>query len=433
MRFITGWTPRVAFALTAILLVGCQTSGSTSSSQPATGAPTAQEAAPKPPTPTNAFPFGAGTGFVIETAEKRLKPGNLVLHGGGGGRNSDGSDPFFKVSEFLTLTGALTASEKTICFIEAANPAAEPFSELSAENGEKYIKLGIRADNASTTTRDPKVLSAIERCTGFYFGGGAPELLSISLLEKNGSDTPALAAIRRRHAQGATVFGASAGAMMASKTMLCECGAGSSIEALIEGKLRLAPGLNFAPNVLIDAHFLERGLIGRLVEAMKVLKAPFALGLDENTAVLMPSDGSPWAILGESGAVIVRQTDSDKPYEALEIDLLTDGDRYDPKTRTVIVAPERQPMGSPQSTDSIIAEVFEPGGFSNLLRLAALNTYGRAAGLSKIATLANIRFTVTRTPETKVYFSPKLPVDRAYSITGLRLRINAPITRRGAA
>lgn len=364
---------------------------------------------------------------------KVSRPGPILLHGGGGGRASDDSDPLIPLSFALSAQTATPGKQPTICLIEAANPDAQPYAETVDPDGARFIHLGITPENPASKGLNTQVSDAIRRCTGFYFAGGDPARLSISLLERNGADTPALAAIRQRHAQGALIFGASAGAMMASKTMLCECGAGSSFEALTSGHLKLAPGLRFTPNVLMDAHFIERGLIGRLVEAMRVTKESFALGLDENTSVLMPGDGSPWLILGESGAITVRQTDPERPYDELEINLLATGDTYDPQTRAVAIAREREPIGPSQSTDTIIPEVFEPGGFSNLLRLAALNDYGRAAGLSKIAASANIRVTVTRTPETRVYFSPKLPVDRAYSITGLRLRINAPITRRGAS
>ncbi len=422
----------IGFLLTAALLAGCQTTGSTGTQ--ATGNTNSVPVAEVPrPAPLTHLPEGMLRDTLTQLAPKGARPGPLLLHGGGGGRKSDGSDPFLAVGFYLSAQNTSASASSTICLIEAASPEPKPFSEELGTQGQRFIHLGISPENLGAARRETRVFLAINQCTAFYFAGGDPSRLSVSLLETNGADTPALAAIRRRHAQGAAVFGSSAGAMMASKTMLCECGAGSSFEALTQGRLKLAPGLRFVPNTLIDAHFLERGLIGRLVEAMRVTQEPFALGLDEDTAVLMPGDGSPWMIMGESSAVTVRQTSPTQPYEALEINLLAPGDRYDPKAQRINVAPERQLITASKSEDTIIPEIFEPGGFSTLLRLAALNTYGQSVGLSKIAESADIRLTVTRTPETKVYFSPNLPLDRAYSIIGLRLRINAPITRRGAS
>ena len=57
------------------------------------------------------------------------------------------------------------------------------------------------------------MVAALRDCTGFFFGGGAPQRLS-ETFRPRGHDTPALAAIRERFERhGAVVAGSSAGAM----------------------------------------------------------------------------------------------------------------------------------------------------------------------------------------------------------------------------
>jgi cyanophycinase-like exopeptidase len=103
------------------------------------------------------------------------------------------------------------------------------------------------------------VLEALNRCTGYFFNGGNPELLSEGLLTAQG-DSRALAVIRKRFEQAsAVVAGTSAGSMIVGPITLCECGPKSSVNALTTGTLYQAPGYKFVNGVLVDGHFFTRG------------------------------------------------------------------------------------------------------------------------------------------------------------------------------
>lgn len=408
---LSRWTQVVSMALIAVGLAACQTT-----SEPTVKATPVASGLRAP------FSYSA----FERIAETGLKPGPLLLHGGGGGRRAGKPEAFFEALFEFARRSKLNSPQ--VCLIEAAAPDPRPFERADAKNGITFIFLGITPENRAVSTRDPKVLGAIHACSVFYFAGGDPSRLSTALLENNGADTPALKAIRQRHAEGAAVTGSSAGAMAASKTMMCECGAGSSVDALVNNRLKLAPGLRFVSEGLIDAHFLERGLIGRLVGALKTTAEPFALGLDEDTAVLIPGDGTPWTIIGESGAVALRPTSVREPYRQIAVDLLADGDRYDPSNGSIQISPARpQIIPARVTVENSVSEVFATGAFRKLMELAAINATGLAAGGSQVP---GIRVSVTRTPETKVYFASDLPGDRAYSLTGLRLSVTAPVAQK---
>jgi cyanophycinase len=68
--------------------------------------------------------------------------------------------------------------------------------------------------------------------------------------------------------------GTSAGAAAASENMIYQ---GSSSEALLKGEIKTTQGLGFIENVIIDTHFVQRGRIGRLFQA--VVNNPRTLGM----------------------------------------------------------------------------------------------------------------------------------------------------------
>src|SRR5690606_40635712 len=52
---------------------------------------------------------------------------------------------------------------------------------------------------------------------------------------------------------------------------------GSSSEALLKGEIKTTQGLGFIDNVIVDTHFVQRGRIGRLFQA--VVSNPRTLGI----------------------------------------------------------------------------------------------------------------------------------------------------------
>ena len=81
--------------------------------------------------------------------------------------------------------------------------------------------------------------------------------------------------------------GTSAGAAAASELMIYQ---GSSSEALLKGEIKTTQGLGFIDNVIIDTHFVQRGRIGRLFQAVVNNPRTLGIGLGEDTGLLVQNE-----------------------------------------------------------------------------------------------------------------------------------------------
>lgn len=81
--------------------------------------------------------------------------------------------------------------------------------------------------------------------------------------------------------------GTSAGAAAASENMIYQ---GSSSEALLKGEIKITQGLGFIDNVIIDTHFVQRGRIGRLFQAVVNNPRTLGIGLGEDTGLFIYND-----------------------------------------------------------------------------------------------------------------------------------------------
>ena len=81
--------------------------------------------------------------------------------------------------------------------------------------------------------------------------------------------------------------GTSAGAAAASENMIYQ---GSSNEALLKGEIKTTQGLGFIENVIIDTHFVQRGRIGRLFQAVVNNPRTLGIGLGEDTGLFIHGD-----------------------------------------------------------------------------------------------------------------------------------------------
>ena len=81
--------------------------------------------------------------------------------------------------------------------------------------------------------------------------------------------------------------GTSAGAAAASENMIYQ---GSSGEALLKGEIKTTQGLGFIDNVIVDTHFVQRGRIGRLFQAVVNNPRTLGIGLGEDTGLFVKND-----------------------------------------------------------------------------------------------------------------------------------------------
>ena len=94
--------------------------------------------------------------------------------------------------------------------------------------------------------------------------------------------------------------GTSAGAAAASNNMIYQ---GSSSESLLKGEVKITSGLGFIDGVIIDTHFVQRGRIGRLFQAVVGNPKVLGIGLGEDTGLLITNNTEMEAI--GSGLVIL--------------------------------------------------------------------------------------------------------------------------------
>ena len=110
--------------------------------------------------------------------------------------------------------------------------------------------------------------------------------------------------------------GTSAGAAAASNSMIYQ---GSSSEALLKGEVKTTSGLGLIDGVTIDTHFVQRGRIGRLFQAVVGNPKVLGIGLGEDTGLLI-TNGTQMEAIG-SGLVILVDGREIKDTNLTQIEL----------------------------------------------------------------------------------------------------------------
>lgn len=337
------------------------------------------------------FDVKARGGSTVKPVALPQGRGIMVLEGGGS-----------YLDAATELTVAHAGAKPVLCLIDtAADGKGDPYDRFDAFDGLDMLTLNITAD----TNDNPKVIEALERCTGYYFNGGNPELLSKGLLIGS-QDSPALAVIRRRHVTaGAVVAGTSAGAMIVGPITLCECSSKSSIGALTKDTLYQAPAYRFTDKVLIDDHFFAHGLIGRELYALAKTGLTASVGIDEATAVVVPGDGELWQVIGTSSVAFIQRgpNASTARLEGFTLSVLNDGDRFDPVSGHVAMATARkqQTLATDAAAGSLqMGGIFDADTFHKLVVAfaAAPNTVAQGYAESE-----GIVITLRKRPDTMVF------------------------------
>ncbi len=245
--------------------------------------------------------------------------GTLVIAGGGLKPET--------LEVWQALVGARPTGARTIVIIAAAS--SEPLASARAAGGALYLAgarpeevelscIGLAPDPAlpdCAAESEASELARIARAGAIWFTGGDQSRIVRALKRPDGSDTPALAAMRARLKAGAAIGGTSAGAAIMSDPMIASGDARQALKipprtmgvgesgADAEG-LVLAPGLGFLPGILADQHFGERGRQGRLLVALAQLppRARIGIGVDEDTALVVDLGRRRARVLGNGWA-----------------------------------------------------------------------------------------------------------------------------------
>lgn len=183
-------------------------------------------------------------------------------------------------------------------------------STIPMEVGAEYIKafnyLGATdVDVLHIQKREqaiqPDVLERIKKADVVMFTGG-DQLRLTSIL--GGTEFHEILLDKYRN-EDFIYAGTSAGAAAASSSMIYQ---GSSKEALFKGEVKITSGLGFIDDVIVDTHFVQRGRIGRLFQAVVGNPKVLGIGLGEDTGLLikkgvMEAIGSGLVILVDGRAI----------------------------------------------------------------------------------------------------------------------------------
>lgn len=195
----------------------------------------------------------------------------------------------------------LEAKHKEDSRIEVVTTA----SKIPKEIGPEYLKalhyLGARnADVLHLDKREmassPEILARLKAADVVMFTGG-DQLRLTSIL---GGTAFHDILLDKYHNEDFIYAGTSAGAAAASNNMIYQ---GSSSEALLKGEVKITSGLGLIDGVVIDTHFVQRGRIGRLFQAVVGNPRTLGIGLGEDTGLLIKNNSEMEAI--GSGLVIL--------------------------------------------------------------------------------------------------------------------------------
>src|SRR5262245_52376470 len=211
----------------------------------------------------------------------------------------------------------------------------EVYRKLFVSMGVKHVKhLGI--NHRDETSKDPRLDMLADAKAVFFTGGDQFKIttrLGGSALSEH---------IEEIYRRGGIIGGTSAGATALGEMMLVIIpGAGIT---KVGDALHMTPGLGLAKNMIIDQHFSERGRIRRLLGAVAQNPRMLGVGIDEDTAVVVESDGKFYA-LGSGAVYVVDGHDlsytniSEASFSralsvfGVKLHVLSSGDRFDVHSR----------------------------------------------------------------------------------------------------
>ncbi len=208
----------------------------------------------------------------------------------------------FNFFERGILRRIITESEHSI---ESRIEVITTASQIPEEVGHEYVKafnylgalnIGVLHIKSREEANSKEITDRLVKANIVVFTGG-DQLRLTSIL---GGTVFHKTLILKYHNERVIIAGTSAGAAACSNNMIYQ---GSASEALLKGEVKITSGLGLINNVIIDTHFVHRGRIGRLFQAVVSNPIVLGIGLGEDTGLLI-TDGKRMEAIG-SGLVIL--------------------------------------------------------------------------------------------------------------------------------
>ena len=381
-------------------------------------------------------------------ASGHVASGHLVIVGGGLRPNN--AAVFQKIVEFAG--GAEKARFVVLPTASVSTVDSFDFCKYLTDYGvsaDRSEVLMVTEQNAATAVNDEAILAKVRAASGVFLSGGDQRRLVRLLTRADGSDTPLLREIRNVFERGGVIGGTSAGASAQSAAMLAVSGlpdrlVDEGLDTLDYGitshenqrGLLLTRGFGFFKSGIIDQHFTQfRGRLGRLTRATADGGVPLGFGIDENTALLVSSDG-PIQIAGVGAVTIVQPGEArgeDGPLgyriQNVRLTMLTAGDTFDPKTGEVTVDPVKPLLVAEKAEydGNFLINDISAGGAVPFAIVAGLaeNTRSVQEGITVKYHgdyMHGYRFTFRKGPATKAY-GGIMDEKWTYSVIGVQLDI----------
>jgi len=229
---------------------------------------------------------------MSESHDREIIGGHLLVIGGA----EDKYNERRILKKFLGLAGGDKAEVLIV-------PVASDYPEFAADvYTQAFRNLGVANPRVLRATSRQDVFGAdpdelLDGVTGVFMTGG-DQMRLVSIL----GGTAFAAKLRGMVSTAPIVLaGTSAGAAGMSTSMIVR---GESTSHPHKSSVRLSPGLGFLKNIIIDQHFTERGRISRLITAVSYNPYNLGIGIDENTAIILNSQGV-MEVFGAGSATIV--------------------------------------------------------------------------------------------------------------------------------
>jgi cyanophycinase len=209
------------------------------------------------------------------------------------------------------------SKHKDLSRIEVITTASKIPKEIGPEYAKALNYLGAKNVDVIDIVRreqamDSEILERLKAADVVIFTGG-DQLRLTSIL----GGTPFHYILLEKYKNEDFIYaGTSAGAAAASNNMIYQ---GSSSEALLKGEVKITSGLGLIDDVIIDTHFVQRGRIGRLFQAVVGNPKVLGIGLGEDTGLLI-TKGRQMEAIG-SGLVILVDGREIKDTNLTEVEL----------------------------------------------------------------------------------------------------------------
>jgi cyanophycinase len=238
--------------------------------------------------------------------DRHFSLGPLLAIGG-----AEETEPGGEILErFVSLAGS---DDARILIIPTA-------SEDPKRSGDGYVELFYEigageADWLRVEEREQaceaEPLEQVRHATGIFITGGDQARL-VQLLV----GTPLMEELQLRNANGIVVGGTSAGASILSALMMAGgtgTGGNSNDATARKGMVETVAGFGLVWDVIIDQHFSQRGRMGRLLSAFAANPGLVGIGLDEDTAVHIDTNGT-FEVLGSNMVTVVDGREATSDY-----------------------------------------------------------------------------------------------------------------------